>query len=235
MIISIVRLVTARMTLKRPRAVLFDWDNTLVDTWPVIHQALHSCFTDMGHTPWTLDEVKQRVKHSARDAFPKLFGEDWERAANLYRDYYRAINLEHLKPLPQAEDLLKQLRANNIYMAVVSNKMGDTLRREASHLGWDQYFGELIGSTDTEHDKPHPAPVLKALKELVPAEDIWFVGDSVVDLEVAQRAGITPVLYGPAVLDADKTSHYGNFPFTRHYPEHSHFLKELEGLLFKKQ
>ena len=48
--------------LPRPRAVLFDWDNTLVDSWPIIHQALHDMFTAMGHAPWTLDECKARLR-----------------------------------------------------------------------------------------------------------------------------------------------------------------------------
>ena len=42
------------MTPVRPRALLFDWDNTLVDTWGAIHHALTVTFEAMGETPWTL-------------------------------------------------------------------------------------------------------------------------------------------------------------------------------------
>ncbi|HLJ20402.1 MAG TPA: HAD hydrolase-like protein, partial [Stellaceae bacterium] len=63
--------------MERPRAILFDWDNTLVDSWPVIHEALVVTFEGMGHVPWTLEETKQRVRHSLRDAFPRLFGDRW--------------------------------------------------------------------------------------------------------------------------------------------------------------
>lgn len=218
------------MTLQRPKAVLFDWDNTLVDTWPVIHAALHEAFTEMGHTPWTLEEVKQRVKHSARDAFPALFGDDWQRAANLYRDAYRARNLANLTPLPQAEALLQALYNDGVYLAVVSNKIGDTLRHEAAHLGWDKYFQALVGSTDTPHDKPHPAPVHKALGEIPPGADIWFIGDSVVDLEVAERAGLTPLLYGPVTPDTGNAS-FGGHAFARHYRDHAAMIEEIQRLL----
>jgi phosphoglycolate phosphatase len=213
------------MTLKQPKAVLFDWDNTLVDTWPVIHAALHEMFVVMEKTPWTLEEVKQRVKHSARDAFPALFGNDWQRAADLYRDFYRAKNLETLTPLPQAKEVLDALYDKGVSMAIVSNKMGDTLRKECAHLGWDKYFTALIGSSDTEHDKPHPLPVFTALGEVKPSDDMWFMGDSVVDLEVAIRAGLTPILYGP--VTPEKAGEYGGFAFTRHYREHAETLTEL--------
>ena len=57
-----------------PAAVLLDWDNTLVDSWPVIHEALCETFLALERQPWTLEETKQRVHHSLRDSFPDLFG-----------------------------------------------------------------------------------------------------------------------------------------------------------------
>ena len=47
-----------------PRAVLFDWDNTLVDNWPTIHDALNATFEAMGHPTWTLAETRERVRAS---------------------------------------------------------------------------------------------------------------------------------------------------------------------------
>ena len=43
--------------LKPPRAVLFDWDNTLVNTWPTIVECYHDTFTALGMTPWTATEA----------------------------------------------------------------------------------------------------------------------------------------------------------------------------------
>ena len=85
---------------RKPKAIIFDWDNTLVDTWEVIHAALVETFTTLGHVPWTLDETKSRVAHSLRDSFPKLFGERWTEARRVYLDSYAAIHLERLAALP---------------------------------------------------------------------------------------------------------------------------------------
>ena len=48
--------------MNRPTALIFDWDNTLVDTWPTIHDALNTMLPQMGHEAWTLSETKQRVR-----------------------------------------------------------------------------------------------------------------------------------------------------------------------------
>ena len=61
----------------RPAALLFDWDNTLADTWPAIHHALAVTFRAMDREPWTLEETRARVRASARDSFPALFGSRW--------------------------------------------------------------------------------------------------------------------------------------------------------------
>ena len=66
------------MSLARPSALIFDWDNTLVDSWGTIHAALNTMFAQMGHAPWTMEETQKKVRKSLRDAFPVLFGNRWE-------------------------------------------------------------------------------------------------------------------------------------------------------------
>ena len=80
----------------RPRAILFDWDNTLVDSWATIHEALNICMAAMDKPAWSLAETKQRVRLSLRESFPVHFGERWEEARQIYLDHFRAIHLERL-------------------------------------------------------------------------------------------------------------------------------------------
>jgi phosphoglycolate phosphatase len=146
------------MTTPAPRAILFDWDNTLVDSWETIHHALVITLDAMGHPPWSLAETKARVRHSLRDAFPALFGERWDEARKLYLDTFTSIHLERLSPLAGAVDLLTSLRAQGLYVGVVSNKTGAILRREVAHLGWEPHFARLVGAGDAAEDKPAAAP-----------------------------------------------------------------------------
>ena len=55
------------MSLPKPKAVIFDWDNTLVNTWPIIHEALAATFKEMGQQPWTLEQTMARVRKSMRE------------------------------------------------------------------------------------------------------------------------------------------------------------------------
>jgi phosphoglycolate phosphatase len=187
--------------MQRPRAILFDWDNTLVDSWSVIHEALVVTFRAMGHEPWTLEETKQRVRHSLRDAFPRLFGARWEDARKLYLDAFTAMHLERLTALAGAEALLTAVAEDGYYLAVVSNKTGRLLRREAEHLGWSRYFKQMIGAGDASVDKPDPAVIHAALSGSgIEPTAAWLVGDTALDVECALAAGCVPVLM--CALDA---------------------------------
>jgi UDP-N-acetylmuramoyl-L-alanyl-D-glutamate--2,6-diaminopimelate ligase len=213
-----------------PRAILFDWDNTLVDSWDTIHQSLHDTFVTMGRTPWTMEEVRVKSRLSLRDAFPAIFGDQCEEASNLYRNAFASRHLEWLKALPQAEETLKRIQDAGIFCAVVSNKTGGFLRKEVAALGWDRYFSALVGATDAARDKPAAEPALMALAVggLPPSPAVWLVGDSVTDLECAQNAGLTAILYGPDALVAEEKA--SGFPFAHHTQTHAMFQALFEGL-----
>ncbi len=200
--------------LPYPDAILFDWDNTLVDSWPTIQEALNHCLEAMGHAPWDRAQVMANSRLSMRDAFPKLFGEDWEKAAKIFQEYHSAIHIERLKALPEAEAMLKQLRQAGLFVAAVSNKRGPALRREIEALGWNPYFDAIIGAGDAEKDKPHPHPARLALTQYSAKPDpvVWFVGDTVVDLECGAAIGATCVYYG----DQGKNGELEGIPFDCH-------------------
>jgi phosphoglycolate phosphatase len=181
-----------------PRAALFDWDNTLVDNWPTIHDALNAAFAAMGHPSWTLMETRERVRASLRDSFPVMFGDRWEAARDIFYARFEARHIETLVPLPGAEALLNALRHRGVYLGVVSNKTGRYLRKEAAALGWERYVTRLVGAQDAAIDKPDRAPVDLALEGSgIPAGPaVWFVGDTAMDMRCAHAAGCTAVLVG---------------------------------------
>lgn len=192
------RAAAASLSLARPRAILFDWDNTLVDSWGTIHEALNVVMAAMGKPLWSLQETKTHVRLSLRDSFPLHFGERWEEARRIYLDVFRAIHLERLCPLPGSGELLHRLADCGIFLGVVSNKTGALLRREAEGIGWSTLFGSMVGAGDAVLDKPHSAPVALALQTSgIPASDaVWLVGDTGVDMECAYNSGCVPVLLG---------------------------------------
>lgn len=225
--------------LPKPTAIIFDWDNTLVDTWPIIHAALVETFTALGKEPWTIEMTRARVRKSMRDSFPEVFGENWQAAGEVYQKAYRANHLSDLTPLPGAKTLLDTIASYRIPSFVVSNKKGGNLRQEIAHLGWNDYFLGISGADDAAKDKPHPDPVHFALKqaEIEPHAGIWFIGDSDIDLECAKNTNCIPILYGAeAAAHAEYTpTHYQTFPYQAHWHNHDEAITLLRGVMEDKR
>lgn len=194
-----------------PRAVLFDWDNTLVTNWRCIHASINAALADFGLPLWTLEESYERVRHSLRDSFPLIFGEEWPRARDIFYAHFEKHHLDYLDVLPGAAELLALLRQRGVVLGVVSNKTGRFLRREAEVLGWTGYFtAALVGANDAAADKPDPAPVTLALAGtgIEPGPDVWFIGDADVDMECAHRTGCTPILVGHTPAGGEGLRHF---------------------------
>lgn len=185
------------MILPRPKAILFDWDNTLVDSWVVIHHAMTATFEAMGMQPWTLEECRQNVRKSARDSFPLLFGDRADEATAVFYRTYEADHLAKLRALPGAEAMLAALaETGDLLLGVVSNKRGTLLRLETAALGWDRYFARIVGANDALRDKPAPEVVDFTLagSGIAAGPAVWFVGDTDIDILCAHNSGCTPVL-----------------------------------------
>ncbi|WP_420547201.1 HAD family hydrolase [Curvivirga sp.] len=182
--------------LQHPKAIVFDWDNTLVNTWPVIHKSLEETYLAFDKKPMTMDEVRSNVKYSLRDSFPDIFHDDWEKARDIFYNTFEKVHLEELQKLEGADVFLKHLTLLDIPISLVSNKTGKYLRQEAEYLNWETYFHRIIGAGDAENDKPAIDPLYLALEEtnLDVNEAIWFVGDSEVDIKIAENAGCTGIL-----------------------------------------
>jgi phosphoglycolate phosphatase len=184
-----------------PTALIYDWDNTLVDGWAAIAAALNVAFRAFDKPLWTVEDTKNRVRVALRESFPVMFGAEWERARDIFYTAFREGHLDHVTPMPGVAEALAAAAAWP--QGVVSNKAGPYLRREVAHLGWDGFFGAVIGAGDASADKPSGAPILLALERmrLTPSKSIWYVGDTALDMQAARAAGVTAVLIGDANHD----------------------------------
>lgn len=179
-----------------PKIVLFDWDNTLVDSWACLHEAMNRTLVAMGHQPWEFEEMKGRVALSLRDSFPALFGDRWTEAREVFYAAFGAIHLDYLKPLPGVVAMFDALARGGVGLGVLSNKNSTFLNQEIDHLGWRERFVGIVGATDAAADKPAQAALDLALQNSGVAAGplVWMAGDAEVDIECANRAGCTSVL-----------------------------------------
>tara|TARA_B100000686_G_scaffold80811_1_gene87213 strand:+ start:44 stop:712 length:669 start_codon:yes stop_codon:yes gene_type:complete len=185
------------MLKEKPRAVLFDWDGTLVNSWPIIHESMNFTLEAMGHEKWTMSETSERAKKSLRDAFPGIFGDRWEEAMDIFYSAYRKVHLERIEKVDGAEELINLFFSKGCHLGVVSNKSGKHLRAECRKLGWESFFSEcLIGAADAPRDKPAIDPLLLALTgtNITPNDLVWFIGDTWVDIACGNKANCTTIL-----------------------------------------
>ena len=218
----------------RPRAILFDWDNTLVDSWATIHEALNFLMRAMGKPQWSLAETRRRVRLSLREAFPLHFGDRWEEAREIYLDRFRAIHLDRLAPLPGREAMLRAIVAEGIFLGIVSNKTGEILRREVARLGWTELFGSIVGAGDAPADKPACDPVHLALAPsgVTPGEEVWFVGDTAIDMECALNSGCVAVLLGKTPPPDEFAREFARFAPHLSFADEAGLFRALRGLRF---
>ncbi|MDJ1305837.1 MAG: HAD family hydrolase [Candidatus Midichloria sp.] len=189
---------TSKKNLLSPKVVLFDWDGTLVNTDKIYKGVLAETLKEMGMSDWNKEAAEKYRFHSRREALPLIFGNKWREVNDKYVDKIQKIGMHALNPFPNALNLIEYLAEENVIMSIVSNKDSYHLREEVNYLGWSKYFHKIVGATDAPKDKPWPDPVHLALREqdIQDYNEVWFLGDSLVDMQCAKSTGCMPILFG---------------------------------------
>lgn len=173
------------------KAIIFDWDGTLVDTCGLILDAHNHVRSYMGEKPWTMDDFMGRPSQSAREYYPKIYGNRSDEAQKILYAYVEEHHLTYLKPMKFSEEVLTFIDEKKIPIGIVSNKRHDTLKTEIKAMGWEQYFQSVVGAGHAEKDKPSPDPLLLAIRKInasISPDDILYIGDTETDLLCAQNA-----------------------------------------------
>ncbi|GGT59505.1 HAD-IA family hydrolase [Streptomyces purpureus] len=174
------------------RAVVFDLDGVLVDSFEVMRQAFTVAYAEVvGDGPAPFEEYN---RHQGR-YFPdimRIMGLPQEMEEPFVRESYR---LAHQVPLfAGVVELLGELRGRGIRMSVATGKSGPRARSLLSSLGVRDFFDHVIGSDEVERPKPAPDIVKLALSLMgVEPGEALMVGDAVTDLTSARGAGVAAV------------------------------------------
>ncbi len=180
------------------RAVLFDLDGTLVDSLADLTDAVNHIRDAFSRPTLTVDAVRLKIGkgslHLVRQVLPDVSGTDIERAL----DMFLAFNRQHIADksilYPGIRDILHELAARNIKMAVMTNKNEDLCRILLQTLGIQDLFQSVCGGDTYPERKPSPLPLLKIMETLgtAPRESV-MVGDSINDILAAKRANIASI------------------------------------------
>jgi phosphoglycolate phosphatase-like HAD superfamily hydrolase len=113
--------------------------------------------------------------------------------AGLSPDYLlRGLTLE-----PGALETLTTLRARHL-LGICTNRDSD-MGPVVNHFGLNELVDVILTAEHVDNPKPHPEMLLKAAAELgLAAGSLVYVGDTGVDAQAAEAAGITFIRYDRA-------------------------------------
>lgn len=172
------------------QAVLFDLDGTILDSNELIYQSFKYTFKKYG-MHFTREEIKEFNGPPLIETFQRLNPEQADEMVQTYRAHNHKIHPEYVKLYPNVEETLECLLENDIKIGIVTAKMKVAVELGMELTGLDHYFDVVVTLDDVNHSKPHPEPVLLAMKKLQaePSTTI-IVGDNYHDIVAGQNAGI---------------------------------------------
>ena len=174
------------------RAVLFDFDGTLGDSYPAITASVNHVRALHGLPPLPEAEVRRHVGRGPGHLLQHTVGQgDPEANAAAYRAHHPSVLHSGTRLLPGAADALRTLHARGLKLGVCSNKPVAFTRELLSYLGVAAYLDVVLGPEDVARPKPAPDMLLAGLARLgVSADEALYVGDMTVDVETARAAGV---------------------------------------------
>jgi phosphoglycolate phosphatase len=182
--------------------VIFDLDGTLVDSVGDLHAAVARTLADEGADPLPIGQVRSFIGNGIPMLVERVMearGEspDPERHADLlarFMAHYRVASTDLTTAFPGVGEALTELIAAGAHLGVCTNKPAGLSRDILAGLKLDHAFEVVIGGDSLPERKPHPEPLLAAVRTLG-GKPAVYVGDSEVDAETSAAAELPFVLF----------------------------------------
>ena len=172
------------------KAVLFDFDGTLIDTNELIFESYRIAFRAVLDREIDMEEILTLYGKPLFSSLMK-YGEAGKRLYEVYREFNENNHDTIAKPFDGVFDGVKLLRDSGFLIGIVTSKRLHMVNRGIEKiLNLDGMFDVIVTPDDTEKTKPDPEPVLYACNKLniLPNEAV-YVGDSVFDMQAGAAAG----------------------------------------------
>jgi phosphoglycolate phosphatase len=181
------------------QAILFDLDGTLLDTLADIACAANAGLKELGFPTHPVESYRHFVGDGAgclaRRALPAGHQDEEtvERCREIIAAHYVKCWANNTKPYPGVAELLNELQARGVPMAVLSNKPHEATQIVVRGYFPDHYFKVVRGSLPSVPIKPNPAGALQIAEELdILPRRFVYLGDTDTDMRTAVSAGMFP-------------------------------------------
>lgn len=177
--------------------VIFDFDGTLADTSQLIINSFNCIYKKFYSEEKSAEYIAESFGEPLKTTIEREFNEPFEDVVKDYRDYQFGRFDVEVKLFSNSKETLEELKQRGIKMGIVTSRLRNTTDHALELFNIKKYFKVIVPADEVENHKPHPEPLLKALKILnSKPEETLFIGDSRFDIECAKNAGAVSVLVG---------------------------------------
>jgi len=186
------------MATVRLKAIIFDFDFTLVDSSSGIVQCVEYALQHLGLQIPPAEQIINTIGLSLSETFSSLTGqcnvESASRFAQRFHERADQIMDKETHIYPYVKPVMESLCSASLRLGIVSTKLHYRVMNILAGNSLEKFFEVIVGADDVNKAKPDPEGLLLALRAIkVDANDALYVGDHTIDGRAAEGAG-TPFL-----------------------------------------
>lgn len=177
------------MTIK---GVIFDFDGTLADTFPLIFLAFRTALTKFTGRSYSEEEIARYFGPSEDGILQRIVPEHSQAAMEIYLGEYKRLHSQCVRLFPGILDLLDQLQDKRVKLGIITGKSEASLMLSLDALELKRYFHVLAAGSPERANKD--TNLHKVIKQWgLQSAEVIYVGDVPSDIVFAREAGVVPV------------------------------------------
>lgn len=194
------------------RAVIFDWDLTLWDSWGIHLRLMEHTAAELDRPVPSPEDVAAEFHRPFRQHLLQFFGsrpdadDELDAILEVYLARYEGIVAHRNYLFPGVASLLPALQRRGVRVGIVSDKIPHFGLSELRQSGMERFVDSANFKTDARPYKPAPDGLISVLDELgVAPGDSMYVGDAPQDIVCARNVGAASAAALWSPIDRDAT------------------------------
>jgi phosphoglycolate phosphatase len=210
--------------------LIFDFDYTLADSSEAVVECVNYALQKLRLPKQNPHEIKRTIGRSLPQTFEIFSGHGCSQAVEEFRKYFREmadqVMTAKTRIFGYVPDTVRLLHESDLRLAIVSIKFRYRMMEILTRENLDKYFSLIVGGEDVDQHKPHPEGLLKAIDRLKANKArTLYMGDSRVDAEAAERAGIAFLAVVSGTTTREEFSGFSPIGFISHLGKIGEFLR----------
>ena len=177
------------------KGIVFDFDYTLGDSTEGIVISANYALEQLGYGTKRTEEIKKTIGLSLEHTYSELTGrldsDEAEKFSAFFKEKADDVMVDHTQLYEGIIDILRELKENGFQLGIVTTKFRYRIEQIANKFEVEDYIDFIVGAEDVREVKPNPEGLLLMAEYMhLDGDDVLYVGDSFVDAQTAERAGI---------------------------------------------